>query len=87
MEEKDEFTLIARITDRAQRLAEELNVHYPRATIFMDINNVHERTPLRLEELLNAPKGQFAHDIFGIRAHFNRETLEMEDFFSPRYTL
>ncbi len=52
----------------------------------MDLSAVHARNPLRLEELSRANEFNFAHDIFGIYRHLNRQTGELEDFFSPRFT-
>ena len=55
-------------------------------TILMDLENVHERTPLRLKEFLDADNFNFAHDITGIHNNMNRETGELEYRFSPRFT-
>jgi hypothetical protein len=52
----------------------------------MDITACHlNGCPLRLGELLGADDANFAHDVFGIRRHLNRETGKLEDCFCPRY--
>lgn len=53
----------------------------------MDISATHANgNPLRLAELLAAPQADFAHDIFGIRRHIDRETGRLTDCFQPRFT-
>lgn len=52
----------------------------------MDLLAVHERTPLRLGELLRAVNSEFMHDICGIQKHLNRQTKELEGCFSPRFS-
>ena len=39
---------------------------------------------LDLQKLLDAPDGDFGHDVFGIRRHINRQTGELENCFLPR---
>lgn len=39
---------------------------------------------LDLQKLLDAPDGDFGHDVFGIRRHINRQTGELGDCFLPR---
>lgn len=41
--------------------------------------------PLRLEELLQADKMDFLHDIAGIRKNLNRNTYKLENCFYPRF--
>ena len=55
-------------------------------TMCMDLECVHETSPLRLTELLEADPLEFGHDISGIMRCLNRETRELEDFFLPRFT-
>lgn len=53
----------------------------------MDITAVHANgNQLDLTALLAADDSNFAHDVFGIRRHLNRDTGELEDFFTPRFS-
>lgn len=82
--DRAEFKLLQRIVARAEQLADKHFVDYDRQTITMDLSAVHAHTPLRLEALAEADDADFAHDIFGIRRHLNRETGELERGFHPR---
>lgn len=85
---REETNLIAAIAKRANQMSlEAVGYEYKNIDAFMDIEFVHKKHPLRLGELLNASDGQFGHDVFGIRTHFNRETKELEDGFFPRYAV
>jgi hypothetical protein len=51
----------------------------------MDLTAVHcNGNPLRLEDLLRVDDVNFAHDVFGIRRHIDRETGQLTGFFLPR---
>lgn len=77
---------IAAITTRAIRMARDAGWKYDRLEADMDITACHANgTPLKLEALLNANDFDFAHDVFGIHRHINRETGELQDCFLPRY--
>jgi hypothetical protein len=81
-----ELKLIAEIADRAIR---ELPLHgYDRQTLMMDLDATHSNgCQLNLTMLLNASSIDFAHDIYGIHRHLDRDTGRLMDHFSPRYTL
>lgn len=86
-----EFETIQRIADRAVSLDRKFCDHArdrtPRQEFVMDITAVHANgNPLRLDDLLNADDFNFAHDVFGIRRHLNRNNAQLEDFFSPRFS-
>jgi hypothetical protein len=86
---KEEMETIFKIARIAEEKAKDFGVDYSRLTAGMDLENVHNIHPLNLDQLLEwatTKPGDFNHDIFGIRRHFNRETLELEDGFSPRCT-
>jgi hypothetical protein len=54
----------------------------------MDLTACHNNgNPLKLENLLNADDGNFAHDVVGINHNLNRKTGKLENCFSPRYSL
>ncbi len=82
---KQEHLIVAQIASRAVELYSAHGVGLTRLDCMMDIEAVHETIGLKLEELLNADDGNFAHDIGGIDQHLNRETLELEDCFVPRF--
>jgi hypothetical protein len=52
----------------------------------MDILAAHANgCPLKLHALLEADDFNFAHDVFGIERHLNRNTGQLEHCFLPRY--
>ena len=85
MTRKDEIRTISKIAQRAVTLAAWYGVEYQQIDAMMDIEAAHEEHPLRLGELLAADEANFAHDVFGIRRHLNRETKKLEDCFLPRF--
>ena len=84
---KSEMTTINEISRRAVAMAQELGHDIPIMDFHMDITACHANgCPLKLSELASAPQFDFAHDVFGIRRHINRETGQLEDCFLPRYS-
>lgn len=77
---------IRHIADRAVRMAAQHNVELDRIETEMDLCALHNTCPLRLDELLAADDFNFAHDVFGIRRHMDRETGDLKDFFLPRFS-
>jgi hypothetical protein len=54
----------------------------------MDLTAVHANgNPLRLAALLAADDFNFAHDVYGIQQHINRNTAKLENHFSPRFSM
>ncbi len=84
---KTELFLIHRIAKRAYDETQGLRlIEKPKVLDFaLDLLAVHERMPLLLQELLDAPPTHFMHDLLGIRRHLNRTTRQLEDNFVPRY--
>ena len=79
--------LIEKIAKRAIKLAKAHGIDYEIRDALMDITATHANgNPLRLKEMLEADDFNFAHDVFGIRRHMNRETGKLMAMFSPRYT-
>lgn len=73
--------LIGKIVDRAL-------VHFPdrrETDVRMDILAVHLKTPMRLQEWLDADDFNFIHDIVGIERHLDRQNFILRDSFSPRF--
>jgi hypothetical protein len=72
----------------AKRAYQELKVDP--LSLVIDLRTVHAHgNPLRLQEMLaveaNNPK--FVHDIYGIRHYLNRETGELTEYFTPRFSV
>ena len=85
---KEEIQIIHKIAIRTVTMAkEELGIEYDLMTAQMDVTACHANgNPLKLKELLKADDENFAHDVFGIRRYIDRETGELQNFFSPRYS-
>lgn len=80
---KSEYRLMAAVAKRAVR---ELQIDREYSDIEMDIAACHcNGCALQLAELLEADRLDFAHDIFGIVKHLNRETGKLQDCFLPRF--
>jgi hypothetical protein len=79
---KADYALIDKIVDRALQL--EYIELGEKQSLEMDIAAAHLHKPLRLEELLRAPRADFGHDVHGIRAYIDRETGAMTEHFVPR---
>lgn len=82
---KYEESLIFQIADRAKPLYQEQGIEDTYQTIVMDLTACHANgTPLKLHQLLEADKGTFGHDVFGIRRYIDRETGKLTQCFLPR---
>ena len=79
---KENFKTISSIANRA---VQELGFK-DRISLIMDIEYTHDINPLKLNELLNAENGNFAHDICGIDRNFNRQTKTLDNCFLPRFS-
>jgi predicted Zn-dependent protease with MMP-like domain len=77
----EEMDLFAQIANRA---FDKLNAD--KMSTMMDIQASHALNPLRLDDLLAADDFNFAHDIYGIANHIDRDTGELTDCFLPRFT-
>ena len=76
---------IAEIHKRAERVAGH---RIDRMSLAMDMaaaNGVNGNMPLDVGRLLSSDDFNFAHDVFGIMRHMNRNTGELEGFFVPRF--
>jgi hypothetical protein len=81
--------IIGRIADRAYAADKQTNGRSACSLLEwrMDITACHANgNPLRLDDLLAADDFNFAHDAFGIARHLNRQTGQLENFFSPRFS-
>ena len=83
---KAEFALIEKIAMRAVRMASDAGWDYAERDAQMDVSACHcNGTRLRLSDLLDADDFNFAHDVFGIRTHLDRNTGKLSDHFWPRF--
>jgi hypothetical protein len=80
-----EGNLISEIVDRAEKLARRFKQPTVRASIVLDLVMAHRMQPLDLELLLAADDANFAHDVFGIMRHIDRNSGAMRDCFVPRF--
>ena len=84
---KQEARTISAIAQRAVAIAATAGFKYEFMDADMDITACHVNgNPLRLDELLAADEFNFAHDVFGIRRHIDRETGKLGNCFSPRFS-
>jgi hypothetical protein len=79
-----EIALIGGIAERAVRLAEQCGYDLRAGMVILDLAQCHVVTPLDLALLLAAPDQDFAHDVYGIVGHLDRETGKLRDCFLPR---
>jgi hypothetical protein len=81
---KADSKVIAKIVDRAMTFDVK---GYDAMTCNMDLTACHlNGNPLKLAELLAADDFNFTHDVFGIARHIDRETGQLKNCFSPRFS-
>lgn len=81
---KADWVLIQKIANRAVTIDPDLD----QTEVQMDIMATHHGGhKLDLSRLADVDDFNLMHDVYGIAAHLNRETLKLEDFFEPRLTL
>ncbi len=81
-----ELRIITAIAVRAVRLRASRGVDCDFLSTSMDIEAVHcNGCPLDLNALLVADDFNFAHDVFGIERHIDRNNGRLRDFFLPRF--
>lgn len=82
MKTKERFMMYVKVAQRA----EGMDLYKgERITFLMDLENADNVFNLRLEDLLNADDGNFAHDIVGIVSHIDRSNPTDFNLFVPRY--
>ena len=79
--------LIASIVRRAIHFVVDngLEANFDGLSLCMDLAATHNDCPLDFQALLDAPNGDFCHDVFGIVRHLDRDTGKLTDCFVPRY--
>lgn len=85
----EDQNVITSIAHRAHQLSRRLGLRgpdeYQIRDAMMDVTATHNNgCPLALRQLLTADDGDFAHDVFGIRKHLNRDTGALSCF-TPRF--
>lgn len=82
---EEDFAKLNAIADRAVSLAATCGFQYDKSDALMDVTACHANgCRLDLDKLARADAFNFAHDVFGIRRHINRETGALENCFVPR---
>ncbi len=88
MTTRNDIDLMSAIADRGLKLSFNNGLNrVKKLDLMMDLEYANDESPLDFEKLLAFDDGNFAHDIIGIYENFNRETLKMDNCFSPRCTL
>jgi hypothetical protein len=82
---KIDNSLIMQIVERAKKIAARQGSKIDAISLTMDLDCVHKRTPLRLQDLRDADDFNFIHDVFGIQRHLDRKSGTLGNFFSPRF--
>ncbi|MBO5825763.1 MAG: hypothetical protein J6R03_03985 [Treponema sp.] len=82
MKTKEKFMMYVKIAQRAEGMG---IYNGERFTLLMDLENADNVFNLRLEELLNADDGNFAHDVVGIVNHIDRRNPTDFNLFVPRF--
>lgn len=77
--------LIDQIAKRAESMSRKFNPKFNMLTTVLDLRHCHKSCPLRLADLLHASDYDFAHDVFGITRHIDRNTGKLTNCFLPRY--
>jgi hypothetical protein len=76
---------LSALADRAVSMAVAYNIEYDKQWALMDLTACHANgMPLDLEKLAGADDFNFAHDVFGIRRHLDRDTGTLQNCFVPR---
>ena len=80
-----EHTLIRDVVDRAVKLSIDMEIKASKFDIAMDVTAAHVNAcKPDLERLIAADDFNFAHDVFGIMRHIDRDTGNLRDCFRPR---
>lgn len=82
MFDKSRFMMYVKLAQRAEGMG---IYDGERISLLMDLENADKVFNLRLEELLDADDGNFAHDICGIVDNIDRNMPTEFNLFVPRY--
>jgi len=79
--------LLAKIAQRATKIAKTAGWDYNMLDIIHDLNRVHKKCmALDFSTLFNSSDNIFIHDIFGIRKNLNRKFNRLDNQFIPHCT-
>jgi hypothetical protein len=82
-----DLALIEGIVDRGMSIPWLAASYASRMEMLMDVTAVHlNGNPLRLKDMLGADDFNFAHDMSGICNCLDRETGQLMNNFSPRFS-
>jgi hypothetical protein len=79
-----DLVLIGKAVDRAVEIGKQNNFAVERISMHMDLCTAHIEGPLNLDKLVQAPDGDFGHDVFGINRYLDRNTGQLTECFVPR---
>lgn len=82
---KRDQEIVAAIAKRALPLLRRAGHELSAQHVEMDVIATHRIIGLRLLDLAATDDANFGHDLLGIVRYLDRETLEMKDFFIPRF--
>lgn len=84
---KKDMVVISKIAVRAVELARGMGVNSLEALdLSMDLIVANRSNPMNLHRLFEADAPNFVHDVFGIRNHLDRNSGDLLDCFSPRFS-
>ena len=93
---RQQIEQLSKIADAALELYAGWDIPDDKLTVMMDLEHAHDAAPLDLDAMLSAATrstvsrwryADFVHDMLGIRRHINRATGQLENCFSPRFTM
>jgi hypothetical protein len=84
---KNDLAIVQKIAQRAVVLGRKIGIEVSLIDTEMDIIAANNTCPLKLCALLEADDPNFAHDVFGIARHLDRQTGELTGFFLPRFAV
>ena len=84
---QEDAATILKIAQRAVGMFQRREQAPTVQSVAMDVTACHANgCPLRLLDLLMADSFNFAHDVFGIARHIDRDTGKLGGHFSPRFS-
>lgn len=82
---RHDFETMSKIANRGLPVIRNITPNkVEKLDLMMDLEYTNDDIELDLDKFLAFDDGNFNHDISGIYANFNRETLKMDNCFLPR---
>lgn len=83
-----DLALITAIAERGHRLAIAHGAMIDKMDIMMNLIACHNHPqPLRLADMAEADDFNLMHDVYGLHRHLDRNTGELTECFSPRFSV